>query len=226
MADEISPEEKLLRLIKEGKSPSKPAPERSPEPHAPERAASKASSASEPKKKGPGLPPSLRSWTEKFHTDLELLPRIFLGLSLALGALIVYNLISDRVQSRKKLDRLWSAGSQAARSEKKFSLFSSAKPTGATLPEKDLFKFLEEPPPSAPKAAAPARVASLNSILANYTLSGIISDEPPQAVIEDKKQGKTFFLNVGDTLGDIKIVAIEDGKVIVAVGNEQAELNL
>ena len=225
MTDELSPEEKLLRLIKgEKASPKSAAGEKTP------AAAARTMDGIVPQASAPkaalAIPYRVQAWTEKLHTELEFLPKIFLGVSLALALLIAFNIINDRVQAHKKLNRLWLAGSHASPTEKTSSLLSAVKESAVALPDKDLFKFLEASPSAPSRTNSPDRVTSLNSLLANYTLSGIIGGDQPQAIIEDKKEGKTFFLNVGDTLGDIRIIAIEEGKVIVAVGNEQAELNL
>ncbi len=228
MDQEPSPEEILLRLIKEGKS-AKASPPKGQEPLRAE------AFAPAPASEMPQIPSCVnkkmtfvlpwRSWSEKFYSDLHVLPKIFLLLSAILAVAIVAQIINDAVQSKRKLDRLWV---HASRSESLPKAATSATPaanaTPEGLPEKDLFKFAQGAGPVAEKA--PARVASLESILSNYVLSGIIGGDKPQAVIEDKRQGKTFFVSEGETLGEMCIVKIEEGKVTVSVGGEQAQLEL
>ena len=49
----------------------------------------------------------------------------------------------------------------------------------------------------------------------NISLVGIISGENPQAVIEDKKAGKTYYLNKGQLFGEFQLEDIQEGKVIL-----------
>jgi type II secretory pathway component PulC len=49
----------------------------------------------------------------------------------------------------------------------------------------------------------------------NINLVGIISGENPQAVIEDKKAAKTYYLNKGQLLGEFQLEDIQEGKVIL-----------
>jgi len=49
----------------------------------------------------------------------------------------------------------------------------------------------------------------------NINLVGIISGENPQAVIEDKKTGKTYYLTKGQLLGEFQLEDIQEGKVIL-----------
>jgi len=61
---------------------------------------------------------------------------------------------------------------------------------------------------------------SFNSL----TLVGIVLDEIPQAIIEDKKDKKSYFLNKGDYVGEVKIEDILEGKVIISYEDEEFEL--
>ena len=63
-------------------------------------------------------------------------------------------------------------------------------------------------------------------LLGNYSLSGVIGGENPQAIIEDKKSGRTYFLNRGQYLGDFKIEDILEGRVILEFKGQKLELAL
>lgn len=65
-----------------------------------------------------------------------------------------------------------------------------------------------------------------SEILANYSLTGIISGDNPQAVIEDRKSGRTYFLNRGQFLGNFKIDGIMKDKVILELKGQKFELSL
>lgn len=63
--------------------------------------------------------------------------------------------------------------------------------------------------------------------LSGLTLMGIISGENPQAIIEDRKDGKAHFLFKGERVRDFRIKDILDGKIIIISGTqEEFELKL
>jgi len=64
-------------------------------------------------------------------------------------------------------------------------------------------------------------VSDLNSL----QLVGIISGENPQAVIEDKKSQKSFYVSKGQSIGDFQVADILEGKVILSRQGRQYELN-
>lgn len=51
--------------------------------------------------------------------------------------------------------------------------------------------------------------------MADFTLKGIVTGKNPQAIIEDKKDNKTYFLFKGDRLLDFEVKDILEGKVIL-----------
>jgi hypothetical protein len=63
-------------------------------------------------------------------------------------------------------------------------------------------------------------------ILADIDLIGILIDERPQAVIEDKTTGRTYFLYEGDNFRDMVVEKILVGKVIFTYGGQTLELML
>ena len=67
---------------------------------------------------------------------------------------------------------------------------------------------------------------TLREITQDLTLIGIMEGENPQAIIEDKKAKKTYFLNRGDYLGEIKINDIQESKVTLEYQGEISDLFL
>lgn len=63
-------------------------------------------------------------------------------------------------------------------------------------------------------------------LVKDMNLMGIVSGENPQAVIEDKKTQKTYYLNKGQALGEFKIEDIQEGRVILKYKEERFELYL
>ena len=67
---------------------------------------------------------------------------------------------------------------------------------------------------------------TVEEISANLSLIGIIAGERPQAIIEDKKSGKSHFLYKGGLVGKAKIVDILKDSVIMGYQGETYELVL
>lgn len=57
-------------------------------------------------------------------------------------------------------------------------------------------------------------------------LAGILIEDPPQAIIKEKKSGNTYYLKKGESLGEIKIVDILEGKIVVEYRGEAYEIYL
>lgn len=63
-------------------------------------------------------------------------------------------------------------------------------------------------------------------LLENYSLSGIISGNNPQAIVVDKKSNKSYFLNKGQYLNNFKIVEIYEDKIVLELDGKEFELGL
>lgn len=71
-----------------------------------------------------------------------------------------------------------------------------------------------------------AKEASVKEIKANLNILGIITGDNNQAIIEDKGLKKTFFLYKGDSVGEAKVVDIENNTVILDYKGEKIELRI
>lgn len=63
-------------------------------------------------------------------------------------------------------------------------------------------------------------------LVKDISLLGVISDDNPQAVIEDKKTQKTYYLNKGQFIGEFQVQDIQPGKVILKYNDQKFELYL
>jgi hypothetical protein len=63
-------------------------------------------------------------------------------------------------------------------------------------------------------------------ILKDINLVGIISGESPQAVIEDKKAGRTYYVSKGQFIQDMQVIDIQEGKIILTYRGQNYELHL
>ncbi|MCX5707993.1 MAG: hypothetical protein NTY14_03310 [Candidatus Omnitrophica bacterium] len=60
----------------------------------------------------------------------------------------------------------------------------------------------------------------------NIGLLGIISEDPKQAIIKDKRTEEVYYLKEGESLGEFKLVQILEGKVIIEYRGERFEIYL
>ncbi len=58
----------------------------------------------------------------------------------------------------------------------------------------------------------------------DLSLIGIISGSTPQAVIEDKKNQKTYYLTKGQFIGESQVEDIQEGKIILNHNGQRYEL--
>lgn len=63
-------------------------------------------------------------------------------------------------------------------------------------------------------------------LIKDINLVGIISGEEPQAVIEDKKAQKTYYLKKGQYIGELQLEDILEGKIVLEFNGQNYELYL
>jgi type II secretory pathway component PulC len=66
--------------------------------------------------------------------------------------------------------------------------------------------------------------AEIADMLKDLTLMGVISGAAPQAIIEDQRTQKTYYLNKGQSLGDLQVESIQENKVILNYKGRRSEL--
>lgn len=63
-------------------------------------------------------------------------------------------------------------------------------------------------------------------LIKDVNLVGIISGDEPQAIIEDKKAQKTYYLRKGQFIGKLQLENITEGKIILSYEGQRYELYL
>lgn len=76
------------------------------------------------------------------------------------------------------------------------------------------------------QARVPAPVATKADLIKEMSLVGIIAGDNPQAIIQDKTTEKTYYVIKGQFIGDIQIEDILEGKIIVNDKGKRYELYL
>lgn len=74
-------------------------------------------------------------------------------------------------------------------------------------------------------ATAPSIAAEAQTIK-DINLLGVILGDNPQAIVEDKKTQKTYYVTKGQFIGDFQVEEIRQGKVILNNKGERFELNI
>lgn len=211
MPRDISPEEKLLRLIR-SKGP-KQAPD-------------------EVKVNAPSLKPASQhvNRAEKKPEKIIRFVNLNTVLILALLGVIIYSVqffvkrpktAIDALEDKLKYQTKAPVGkTQESVAEKRPSLEYFA----TQVEEKNIFSpaTKEEAATQAPVEQGP----KLDDIKSQLNLLGVISGDNPQAIIEDKKTQKSYFLNKGSKLDDIEVKDILENKVILSYKGQEFELVL
>ncbi len=73
--------------------------------------------------------------------------------------------------------------------------------------------------------STPVSAANLD-LIKDLSLVGIVSGDNPQAIIEDKKSQKTYYLMKGQFIGELQLEEIQEGKVILSYNGQRFELYL
>ena len=224
--ESLSPEERLLRLIRKGR-PKK------------EEAASTQAAAVPPQK---GSPPSRKSF-QKVHA-FENLERVFSSafggaktshlltkanrlLRFGFGALLCLFLFTLFWEKSPKGDNVASI-SPSEGTKSPFPIPSQESPRklysyyGEDIEKRDIFRSSFQ---GTSKEVAVEEKA-LKEFTKDLNLLGIVTGKNPQAIIEDKKEGKTYFVNKGDSIGVLRVEEIREDRVILNYQGEQLDLTL
>jgi type II secretory pathway component PulC len=64
------------------------------------------------------------------------------------------------------------------------------------------------------------------NLIKDINLVGVISGDSPQAIIEDKKSQKTYYVTKGQLIGEFQVENIGDGKIILNYNGQRFELSI
>jgi hypothetical protein len=86
----------------------------------------------------------------------------------------------------------------------------------------DILKTLKKDSKSS--VPGPVDLAPKNEPGIGLRLVGVDSSDPPVALLEDLKTGKTYFARLNDRVGDTRVKQIQKNKVLVSVRGKTVEL--
>lgn len=209
----ISPEERLLRLIKKGSKPTEPTEKKD------EGISKVGPKMGIPKAKGAEEQKARVGTRAQKRETIKVISRFLLLFLLILGGYLLFDLITSR--PGEILVEIPGALEEVPEAE----LVTPLQPYEFYTKEigkRELFT------PLIPREAGkPEAVVTLKDLAADLSLIGVIeSDSRLQAIVEDRKQRKTYFLYKGDSIGEIEVKDVLEGKVILGYEDEELELVL
>ncbi len=90
---------------------------------------------------------------------------------------------------------------------------------------RNLFEFADKPIEVIPDIAEEVKkVSILQEMVKDLKLVGISWSDKPDAIVEDEKMGKTYFIQLGSMIGDIRVREILKDRVILRYEGEEVEL--
>jgi len=90
---------------------------------------------------------------------------------------------------------------------------------------RDIFKIvIRKSAPAAESAIAQGPSSRIMEATGSLKLVGISWSKDPDAIIEDEKSKRTFFVKRGQMIGDIKVEGIFKDKVVLGYAGEEIEL--
>lgn len=202
MSDRVSPEEKLLRLIR-GQKKSQPA------------VAGPIEGITPKVKLVQQKPADVFSKFTKSLTPRKVIAAVFVLSCILLLVNFIYPFIGLR---EIKLPEVKQSGAQKEpqpRVEiKPFEYYLEG------VQGKQIFA-------NAGSAAGQAGPVNLSlDLMKDLNLLGVITGENPQAIIEDKKAQKTYYVNKGQFIGELQVTDIQEGKVILTYNGQNFEMHL
>jgi len=204
MRDNVSPEEKLLKLIRGQKKTGSP----SDRPHL--------VNAQDPKASKNSLQgSSLLKYPPLLNIN-KIIITIFIFSCVYLVFTFLYPMfIPEKINLPKATEHESSGEKNVSIQEiKPFEFYSEG------LKTRQLF--------TSPSGSEPEKTSeAVNSdLIKDLNLVGIMAGDTPQAVIEDKKAQKTYYVTKGQLINEFKVDEIREGKIILNYRGAKFELYL
>lgn len=126
---------------------------------------------------------------------------------------------------------IWKAASYSRISEKTLAESQDDGPRAATATEPlDSYNSNFQTSPlfgyQPVQASAPVQQTALSDLIRDFRLKGVMLSGEPEALVEDAKNQKTLFLKTGDPLGEVRVKAIEEGRIILEYHGEEQALKI
>jgi hypothetical protein len=204
--DKLTPEEKLLKIIENPNVEKRPVP-------------------LVIRVKGLGLS-SLKEWLKNIRIDKDIIKRINLktinrviaGICVIITVIWIFGFFKSGLTMGRRFRQVVSGEEKSTPDDmKRPNIEASVDEAVSQAKKRNIFTFL-------PTKEEIASTINVGPTLSNFKLVGILWSDNPQAMIENTKEQKSYFVSKGDTIGDIEVRKILGDKVIVGKGSEEWEL--
>jgi type II secretory pathway component PulC len=210
MKDNVSPEEKLLRLIRGHKNSPVPAlPEGSPN----VSIASKAQEGSVVQKRAFRI----TKYLTFFNTNFLIIAGFAIALMYLLSAFIYPLFVTKKVMTLQEMPAAKSNElKETARDEevRPYDFYSQG------IKSKQIFGVASS------QTLQGSGITVGANLINDINILGVVSGANPQAIVEDKKAQKTYHVNKGQMIGEFEVVDIGEGRVILDYGGQKFELSI
>jgi len=206
--DKVTPEEKLLRIIENPASEAK-----------------KHRFFESYKKKAPDLKLLIAkikgfrlNKTTLKKMNLHIANRIVVGACVFFTLFLIFSFISDNIHYRRSFEKLSSeAAVESVIDEDLPEIDVTEAELAKETRQRNIFSFLP------PKVEA-AVITEVPTVITEFKLVGILWSDNPQAMIEDIKDQKTYFLRTGEKIKEITVKKILRNKVVLGRDEREWEL--
>lgn len=215
--DNLTPEEKLLKIIENPQAERRKSP------------GTNIGRGAGPKK---GAGTDVGAWLSKFRIDkntirnisLKTVSKMVLALCLIFTLFFIIDFIRMGSSSAKRINKLTAEAATPDIKENKTAIKDVNLIEAVNLAKRhNIFSFLPVTSSGIPTQGSTMPV-EVEEIVKNLKLVGIIWSNNPQAIIENTKEQKTYLVNGGDKMSILDIKRVLKDKVIL--GKDSAEWEL
>lgn len=169
---------------------------------------------------------SIKEWFSNLRSDKNLIKQInfsavnkIIAVICALVTLIcIFDFASGGMALAKRFKKVSSGEYLASLEERKRPKIDVTMDEAmAQAKRRNIFTFL----PTSDEAAS---AVNTEPALSNFKLVGILWSDNPQAMIENSKEQRTYFVSKGDKIGELDVKNVLRDKVMLGKGDQEWEL--
>ena len=204
--DDMTPEERLLKIIENPDTQKRPVP-----------LAAKIRSLS---------PGSIKEWFSGIRMDKDILKKInlravnkIIAVICALVTLVwIFDFGRGGIALAKRFKKISSGEALVSPDEgKQPKIDVTIDEATIQVRKRNIFTFV-------PTKEEATSAVSVGPTLSNFKLVGILWSDNPQAMIENSKEQRTYFVSKGDKIGELDVRSVLRDKVMLGKDDQEWEL--
>jgi type II secretory pathway component PulC len=167
----------------------------------------------------------LAGWYKKLHLDIKMLKhidlhvvsRVIAGLCVVVTLFLVFDIIRGKIYFGRRFEKIIAEPVVMA-SDMKVPMNIDVKLEDALVQSRkhNMFTLIPQREKPIPRADISGPV--------ELKLVGVLWSDKPQAMIENTREQKTYFVGIGDKIGVVSVKNIFENKVILSKDLEEWEL--